>query len=95
MAIPTVALETADVTLMAEDLTRLPFAIGLSRQARRVIIQNIAFALAVKAVFLVATLLGAATLWMAVFADTGAALIVIANGMRLLRARPAAHPVSV
>jgi Cd2+/Zn2+-exporting ATPase len=52
-----------------------------------VIIQNIVFALAVKAVFLIATLLGVATLWMAVFADTGAALIVIANGMRLLRYR--------
>jgi Cd2+/Zn2+-exporting ATPase len=81
------AIETADVTLMADDLARLPFAIGLSRAARSVIIQNIAFALAVKAVFLVATLLGVATLWMAVFADTGAALIVIANGMRLLRYR--------
>jgi Cd2+/Zn2+-exporting ATPase len=81
------AIETADVTLMADDLAKLPFAIGLSRAARRVIIQNIAFALAVKLVFLVATLLGAATLWMAVFADTGAALIVIANGMRLLRYR--------
>jgi Cd2+/Zn2+-exporting ATPase len=81
------ALETADVTLMADDLGKLPFAIGLSRAARRVVIQNIAFALAVKAVFLVATLLGVATLWMAVFADTGAALIVIANGMRLLRYR--------
>ncbi len=81
------AIETADVTLMADDLHKLPFAIGLSRAARRVIIQNIVFALAVKAVFLVATLLGAATLWMAVFADTGAALIVIANGMRLLRYR--------
>jgi Cd2+/Zn2+-exporting ATPase len=73
------ALETADVALMADDL---------SRAARRLIIQNIAFALVVKAVFLVATLLGAATLWMAVFADTGAALIVIANGMRLLRYQP-------
>jgi len=81
------AIETADVTLMADDLAKLPFAIGLSRAARRVIIQNIAFALVVKAVFLVATLLGVATLWMAVFADTGAALIVIANGMRLLRYR--------
>jgi Cd2+/Zn2+-exporting ATPase len=81
------ALETADVTLMADDLGKLPFAIGLSRAARRVIMQNIAFALAVKAIFLVATLLGIATLWMAVFADTGAALIVIANGMRLLRYR--------
>jgi Cd2+/Zn2+-exporting ATPase len=81
------AIETADVTLMADDLAKLPFAIGLSRAARRVIIQNIAFALAVKAIFLVATLLGVATLWMAIFADTGAALIVIANGMRLLRQR--------
>ena len=72
---------------IADDLTKLPFAIGLSRAARRVIIQNIAFALVVKAIFLVATLLGVATLWMAVFADTGAALIVIANGMRLLRYR--------
>jgi len=81
------AIETADVTLMADDLARLPFAIGLSRAARSIIVQNIAFALAVKAVFLVATLLGVATLWMAVFADTGAALIVIANGMRLLRYR--------
>jgi Cd2+/Zn2+-exporting ATPase len=82
------ALETADVTLMADDLGKLPFAIGLSRNARQIILQNVAFALAVKAVFLVATLLGVATLWMAVFADTGAALIVIANGMRLLAYRP-------
>jgi Zn2+/Cd2+-exporting ATPase len=82
------ALETADVTLMSDDLGKLPFAIALSRDARRIILQNIAFALAVKVVFLVATLLGVATLWMAVFADTGAALIVIANGMRLLAYRP-------
>ena len=82
------ALETADVALMADDLGKLPFAIGLSRAARRLIIQNIVFALVVKAAFMVATLLGAATLWMAVFADTGAALIVIANGMRLLRYQP-------
>jgi len=81
------AIETADITLMSDDLAKLPFAIGLSRATRRVIIQNIAFALVVKAVFLIATLLGVATLWMAVFADTGAALIVIANGMRLLRYR--------
>ncbi|MBK9712176.1 MAG: heavy metal translocating P-type ATPase [Kouleothrix sp.] len=81
------AMETADVTLMSDDLSRLPFAIDLSRHTRRIILQNVAFALAVKAVFLAATLLGAATLWMAVFADTGAALIVIANGMRLLRHR--------
>jgi Zn2+/Cd2+-exporting ATPase len=84
------ALETADITLMADDLRRLPFAIGLSRATRRIIIQNVAFALAVKALFLVATLLGAATLWMAVLADTGAALLVIGNGMRLLRHRAGA-----
>ena len=81
------ALETADITLMADDLGRLPFAIGLSRATRHIIVQNVAFALAVKALFLVATLLGAATLWMAVLADTGAALLVIGNGMRLLRYR--------
>jgi len=81
------ALETADIALMADDLGRLPFGVGLSRATRRVILQNVAFALAVKAVFLVATLLGVATLWMAVLSDTGAALIVIANGMRLLRYR--------
>jgi len=82
-----VALETADITLMADDLTKLPFAIGLSRATRRVIMQNVAFALIVKAIFLAAALLGVATLWMAVLADTGAALIVIGNGMRLLRYR--------
>jgi Cd2+/Zn2+-exporting ATPase len=82
------ALETADITLMADNLTRLPLAIGLSRAARRIILQNVAFALAIKALFMIATLLGFATLWMAVMADTGAALVVIANGMRLLRYRP-------
>ncbi len=81
------ALETADVTLMTDDLARLPFVIGLSRATRQIIWQNVVFALAVKLLFLAATLAGVATLWMAVFADTGAALIVIANGMRLLRQR--------
>jgi Cd2+/Zn2+-exporting ATPase len=88
------ALETADITLMADDLRRLPFAIGLSRATRRIIIQNVAFALAIKALFLVATLLGVATLWMAVLADTGAALIVIGNGMRLLRHQVSSVEVS-
>jgi Cd2+/Zn2+-exporting ATPase len=81
------ALETADVTLMTDDLARLPFVTGLSRATRQIIWQNVVFALAVKLLFLAATLAGVATLWMAVFADTGAALIVIANGMRLLRQR--------
>jgi Cd2+/Zn2+-exporting ATPase len=81
------ALETADVALMADDLSRLPYAVGLSRQARRIIQQNIVLSLGIKAVFLALALAGVATLWMAVFADMGASLIVTLNGMRLLRHR--------
>jgi Cd2+/Zn2+-exporting ATPase len=81
------ALETADVALMADDLGKLPFAVQLSRQTRRIIRQNVALSLGIKAVFLVLALAGYATLWMAVFADMGASLIVTLNGMRLLRQR--------
>ncbi len=79
------ALETADVALMADDLSRIPYAIRLSRAATRNIRMNIAFSLALKAAFLVMVVTGSATLWMAVVADTGASLIVIANALRLLR----------
>jgi Cd2+/Zn2+-exporting ATPase len=79
------ALETADVALMADDLAKIPFAIRLSRAASRNIKVNIGFSLALKAVFLVLAFLGLATLWMAVVADMGASLIVIANALRLLR----------
>jgi Zn2+/Cd2+-exporting ATPase len=79
------ALETADVALMADELAKIPFAIRLSRAAARNIRVNIAFSLAFKAVFLVLAFLGLATLWMAVVADMGASLIVIANALRLLR----------
>lgn len=79
------ALETADVALMADDLSKLPFAVRLSRKARIIIRQNVALSLGIKAVFLVLALAGVATLWMAVFADMGASLIVTFNGMRLLR----------
>ncbi|WP_240041448.1 heavy metal translocating P-type ATPase [Paenibacillus ginsengarvi] len=79
------ALETADVALMADDLSKLPYAVRLSRKALRIIKQNIAFSLIVKAVFLLLIFTGSSTLWMAVLADTGSSLIVIANGMRLLR----------
>ncbi len=81
------ALETADVALMADDLGQLPFALRLSRRARSIIGQNVALALGIKALFLVLALAGMATLWMAVFADMGASLIVTFNGMRLLRQR--------
>jgi len=79
------ALETADVALMADDLTQLPVAIRVGRRAVNIIRFNIWFALLIKALFLVAAFLGVATLWMAVFADVGASLLVTLNGMRLLR----------
>jgi Cd2+/Zn2+-exporting ATPase len=89
------ALETADVALMADDLSKLPFLIRLSRATLRTIYTNITFSLVVKAVFLVLTLLGLANLWLAILADTGAALVVIAYGMRLLRFREGKAMVSV
>jgi Cd2+/Zn2+-exporting ATPase len=81
------ALETADVALMADDLAKLPYTVRLSRRTRTIIRQNVALALGIKAVFLALALAGVATLWMAVFADMGASLIVTLNGMRLLRQR--------
>jgi len=81
------ALETADVALMADDLTQLPLAIKLGRRATGIIKFNIWFALGIKAVFLLAAVFGVANLWMAVFADMGASLLVTLNGMRLLRRR--------
>lgn len=79
------ALETADVALMADDLAQLPGAIRLGRRTVQTIRFNIWFALLLKAVFLLAAFFGVATLWMAVFADMGASLLVTLNGMRLLR----------
>lgn len=79
------AIETADVALMKDDLAQLPFVIRLSRAALRTIQTNIAFSLFIKALFLLLTLLGVTNLWLAIFADTGAALLVIAYSMRLLR----------
>jgi Cd2+/Zn2+-exporting ATPase len=78
------ALETADVVLMSDDLSKLPHLAGLSKKAMTVIRQNIGLALGLKVVFLVLSVLGHATLWMAVLADDGAALAVILNGLRLL-----------
>ena len=79
------AIETADIALMSDDLRRLPWLILHSRQTLRIIRQNIFFALAVKAGFIVLAALGLATLWMAIAADMGASLLVIANALRLLR----------
>ncbi len=79
------ALETADVALMSDELAKIPYAIRLSRATSRNIRVNIAFSLVLKAAFLAMAIVGTATLWMAVVADTGASLIVIANALRLLR----------
>ena len=79
------ALETADVALMADELPKVTYAIRLSRATARNIRANIAFSLALKGAFLVLAVMGMATLWMAVAADMGASLIVIANALRLLR----------
>jgi Zn2+/Cd2+-exporting ATPase len=79
------ALETADVALMADELLKIPYALRLSRATNRNIRANIAFSIALKSAFLVMAVTGAATLWMAVAADMGASLIVIANALRLLK----------
>ena len=78
------AIETADVALMTDDMSRLPWLIRHSRRTLAVIRQNIVFSLAVKAVFVVLTFAGQASLWAAIAADMGASLLVIANGLRLL-----------
>ncbi|PWU28854.1 heavy metal translocating P-type ATPase [Pseudomonas sp. RW407] len=81
------AIETAGVALMDDDLRKLPQFIRLSRRTHAVLVQNISLALGIKAVFLALTLAGLGTLWMAVFADMGASLLVVFNGLRLLRLR--------
>jgi Zn2+/Cd2+-exporting ATPase len=79
------AIETADIALMKDDLSKVAEAVRLGRRTVRVIQFNIAFALAIKLVFLVLAILGYTSLWLAIAADTGATLIVIANALRLLR----------
>jgi Cd2+/Zn2+-exporting ATPase len=79
------ALETADVVLLSDDLRRITGSVRLGRRTRRVVRQNVALALAVKAAVLVVALAGHGSLWAAVAADMGASLLVIGNGLRLLR----------
>jgi len=81
------AIETADITLMSDDLAKVPWLIRHSRRVLGVIKQNIAFALGVKGLFITLALLDLATLWMAIAADTGATLLVIFNALRLLKAK--------
>jgi Zn2+/Cd2+-exporting ATPase len=79
------AKEAADVLIMNDDLRRVPETIRLSKKTYSVLWQNIALALGIKAVFFVLAILGSATMWMAVFADMGASLLVVFNGLRLLK----------
>lgn len=78
------ALETADIALMSDDLSKLPWLIRHSRRTLHNIQQNISFALGLKMVFVILTLFGMASLWMAIAADTGATLLVVLNSLRLL-----------
>lgn len=79
------AIETADVALMDDDLRKIPRFISLSRSTYAILVQNITLALGVKALFFALTFTGNATMWMAVFADVGTALLVVANGLRAMR----------
>ena len=79
------AMETADITLMHDDLSKLPFAVRLSRAAMRTVRTNVALSLGIKAAFLVAVLFGVGSMWLAVLADMGASLLVTLNGMRLAK----------
>ena len=90
-----IAVEAADVVVMNDDLGRIAETVRLSRRTHAVLWQNIVLALSIKVVFFVLAVFGDATMWMAVFADMGASLLVVANGLRLLRAARPAPPVAV
>jgi len=81
------AIETADVALMSDDLAKVPWLVQHSRRTLAIIRQNIAVSLGVKAVFVVLTLFGAASLWAAIASDMGVSLLVIANALRLLKVK--------
>lgn len=81
------AIETADIALMSDDLTRLPWLMNHARRTLRIIRQNITFSLSVKAIFILLTLTGHASLWAAIAADMGASLLVVFNGLRLLNSK--------
>ena len=79
------AMEAADVVIMNDDLQRVAETVRLSKLTHAILWQNITLALGIKSVFLVMAVVGTATMWMAVFADMGASLLVVGNGLRLLR----------
>lgn len=79
------AIETADVALMDDDLNKLAAFVRLSKATHRILVQNIVLAIGIKLIFLVLTVVGLGTMWMAVFADVGASLLVVGNGLRVMR----------
>ncbi|MDB5850986.1 MAG: copper-translocating P-type ATPase [Rhodoferax sp.] len=87
-----IAMEAADVVIMTDDLRRVATTIAFSRRTHTVLVQNIVIALGIKVVFFGLAIFGQASMWMAVFADMGASLLVVANGLRLLRGGPGAPP---
>ena len=84
-----IAIEAADIVLMSDSLTKIPWLLRHARRAVSVVKYNIIFALTLKGVFLALALFGKASLWMAIAADTGAALLVVFNGLRLLDSKSA------
>ena len=78
------AIETADIALMTDDVSRLPWIVHHAQRTLRVIRQNIIFSLGIKAAFFILTFTGMASLWGAIAADMGASLLVVFNGLRLL-----------
>ncbi len=82
------AIEAADIAVMDDRISSVATLVRLSRMTHSVLVQNIVFALGIKVIFTILALCGVATMWMAVFADTGTCLIVVANGMRMMRAKP-------
>lgn len=84
------AIETADIAIMNDHLSQIPYTVKLSKSLHQVLVQNISAALGIKLVFLVLALMGIATMWMAVFADVGASLLVVLNSLRLLKVRSGA-----
>jgi Cd2+/Zn2+-exporting ATPase len=80
-----IAKEAADILIMNDDLRRVPETVQLSKRTYAILWQNIIFALGIKVVFFALAVFGNASMWMAVFADMGASLLVVFNGLRLLR----------
>ena len=81
------AVEAADMVIMGDELTALPKAIDVSKRTMLIAKENVVFALAIKLIVMILGITGHAEMWMAVFADTGTCLIVVANGLRMLRWR--------